>query len=106
MVIDSHCHIFPETFSQNRVELSRRDATFAELFSGEETGEITRGAADGEARMATSETLIKAMDADAVEFGFNGPNSAARLVDRATGSEVDQSPADDFTYVVMPVIID
>ncbi|MCZ6573168.1 MAG: DNA polymerase III subunit beta [Gemmatimonadales bacterium] len=49
---------------------------------------------------------LKAMDADAVEFGFNGPNSAARLVDRATGSDVDQSPADDFTYVVMPVIID
>ena len=41
LVIDSHCHIFPETFSQNRVELSRRDATFAELFSGKGTGEIT-----------------------------------------------------------------
>ncbi|MEE8146899.1 MAG: DNA polymerase III subunit beta, partial [Longimicrobiales bacterium] len=49
---------------------------------------------------------LKAMDADAVEFGFNGANSAARLVDRAAGSDVDQSPADDFTYVVMPVIID
>ena len=66
LVIDSHCHIFPENFSQNRVELSRRDATFAELFSREGTGEITGGSAGSEARMATSEMLIRAMDSDGV----------------------------------------
>ena len=51
---------------------------------------------------------LKAMDAEAVEFGFNGANSAARLVDRPgeAGPEGAQNPADDFTYVVMPVIID
>ncbi len=61
-VIDSHCHIFPENFSQNRAELSHRDATFAELFSPE----VTEGAAGKEARMATAETLIQAMDTDGV----------------------------------------
>ncbi len=66
MVIDSHCHIFPETFSQSRVELCRRDATFAELFSGIGTGETTGRAARGEARMSTSETLVRAMDSDCV----------------------------------------
>ena len=61
-VIDSHCHIFPESFSQNRAELSRRDATFAELFSATATGESK----DREAQMATAETLIQAMDTDGI----------------------------------------
>ena len=61
-VIDSHCHIFPESFSQHRAELSRRDATFAELFSPAVTGE----AAARPARMAAAETLIQAMDTDGV----------------------------------------
>ncbi|PKB63577.1 MAG: hypothetical protein BZY80_06465 [SAR202 cluster bacterium Io17-Chloro-G2] len=61
-VIDSHCHIFPKSFSQNRAELSSRDATFAELFSPTPTG----ATAGREAQMATSETLIEAMDADGV----------------------------------------
>ena len=62
-VIDSHCHIFPENFSQNRAELSSRDATFAELFSPKGTGGVT----GREARMATAETLIQAMDTDGVD---------------------------------------
>lgn len=62
LVIDSHCHIFPEAFSKNRLELSSRDATFAELFSGEGIGTAARG----QASMATSETLIRAMDSDGV----------------------------------------
>ena len=57
-VIDSHCHIFPEGFSLKREELSIRDATFAEIFSPEATGKT--------AKMATSESLIEAMDRDGV----------------------------------------
>lgn len=61
-VIDSHCHIFPASFSQNRAELSSRDATFAELFSPTLSG----GIAGEKAQMATAETLVQAMDKDGV----------------------------------------
>lgn len=57
-VIDSHCHIFPEEFSQNRAELSKRDVTFAELFSPVATGKSN----SREANMATAETLVRNMD--------------------------------------------
>ena len=63
-VIDSHCHIFPEFFSQNRSKISGRDGTFSELFSPTHTA----GTGRKQARMSTSESLVKAMDKDGVAW--------------------------------------
>ena len=50
MIVDAHCHIFPESFSRRHDELSRHDATYAALFPNPGP------------RLATAETLIQAMD--------------------------------------------
>jgi len=55
MIVDAHCHIFPESFSQRRAELAAQDATFAALFS------------DPKSRLATTADLIQAMDRDGVD---------------------------------------
>ena len=55
MSIDFHTHIFPATFRDRREEYAGRDATFAELF----------GSPD--AKMATAEELVAAMDQDGVD---------------------------------------
>ena len=55
MIIDSHCHILPPSFPHRHDELVRRDETYAALFP-----------APG-AKMATSESLIQAMDNADVE---------------------------------------
>ena len=55
MIIDSHCHIFPVSFSERRRELASQDATFAALFSNPKS------------RLATADQLIQAMDQDAVD---------------------------------------
>ena len=55
MVIDAHCHILPPSFSGRRAEIARRDATFAALLSSPD------------ARIASAEDLLAAMDRDGVE---------------------------------------
>ena len=55
MIVDAHCHIFPESFSQRRAELAAQAATFAALFS------------DPKSRLATTADLIQAMDRDGVD---------------------------------------
>ena len=82
-VIDSHCHIFPEGFSQNRAELSTRDVTFAELFSPAAAGKSN----PREAAMATAETLVRTMDEDGVDravvmgLGWTDPDLAREAND-------------------------
>ena len=55
MIVDAHCHIFPESFSARHQELSRRDATYAALFPNPNL------------RLATAETLVQAMDQAGVD---------------------------------------
>ena len=55
MIVDVHCHIFPESFSARHQELSRRDATYAALFPNPNP------------RLATAETLVQAMDQAGVD---------------------------------------
>ena len=55
MIIDAHCHIFPESFSQRRAELATQDTTFAALFSNPKSG------------LATTAELLQAMDRDRVD---------------------------------------
>ncbi len=55
MIVDAHCHIFPESFSARHQELSRRDATYAALFPNPNP------------RLATAETLVQAMDQAGVD---------------------------------------
>ena len=55
MIVDAHCHIFPESFSARHRELSRRDATYAALFPNPNP------------RLATAETLVQAMDQAGVD---------------------------------------
>ena len=55
MIVDAHCHIFPESFSQRRTELATQDATFAALFSNPKS------------RLATTAELIQDMDQDGVD---------------------------------------
>ena len=55
MVIDAHCHILPPSFSSRRAEIAQRDATFAALLSSPD------------ARIASAEDLLAAMDRDGVE---------------------------------------
>lgn len=55
MVIDAHTHLLPPSFPGRLTELRQRDATFAELFASDD------------AKMATAEDLIAAMDADGIE---------------------------------------
>jgi len=55
LVIDAHCHILPPSFSGRRAEIAQRDATFAALLSSPN------------ARMASSEDLVEAMDRAGVE---------------------------------------
>jgi len=55
LVIDAHCHILPPSFSGRRAEIAQRDATFAALLSSPN------------ARMASAEDLLEAMDRAGVE---------------------------------------
>ena len=55
LVIDAHCHILPPSFSGRRAEIAQRDATFAALLSSPD------------ARIASAEDLLAAMDRDGVE---------------------------------------
>ena len=54
-MIDAHCHILPPSFGGRRAEIARRDATFAALLS------------DPDARIASAQDLLAAMDRDGVE---------------------------------------
>ncbi|MCH7606187.1 MAG: amidohydrolase [Chloroflexi bacterium] len=54
MVIDSHCHILPPSFTERRAELAVSDASFASIL------------ADPKAVLATAETLVRDMDRDGV----------------------------------------
>lgn len=56
MIIDAHCHIYPDSFAQRRAELASQDATFAVLFSNPKS------------RLATTAELIQAMDRDGVDL--------------------------------------
>ena len=56
MIVDAHCHIFPESFSRRRAELATQDATFAALFSNPKS------------ILATTVDLIQAMDRDGVDL--------------------------------------
>ena len=55
MIVDFHTHILPPSFRERRAEIAERDATFAALFTS------------GDARMATADELIEAMDEDGVD---------------------------------------
>ena len=69
MIVDFHTHILPPSFRQRRAAIAERDATFAALFSDD-------------ARMATAEDLIEAMDEDGVDtsvvlgYGWCDPDVA------------------------------
>jgi predicted TIM-barrel fold metal-dependent hydrolase len=54
-IIDFHTHILPPSFKARRGEIAGKDATFAALFSGTE------------AKMATAQELVAAMDEDGVD---------------------------------------
>ena len=56
MIVDAHCHIFPESFSRRRAELATQDATFAALFSNPKS------------HLATTSELIRDMDQDGVDL--------------------------------------
>ena len=56
MIIDTHSHILPPSFSDRRVEIAKRDATFAALLS------------DPKAQLASAEDLLLAMDREGVDF--------------------------------------
>lgn len=56
MIVDAHCHIFPESFSRRRAELATQDATFTALFSNPKS------------RLATTSELIRDMDQDGVDL--------------------------------------
>jgi hypothetical protein len=55
MIIDAHCHILPDRFTQHHDRLRAQDATFAALFP------------DANPRMANAETLVDAMDRSGVD---------------------------------------
>ena len=55
MVIDFHTHIFPSWLREQRQRYVERDATFGELY------------ANPEAKMATAEDILEAMDEDGVD---------------------------------------
>ena len=55
MTIDSHTHLLPPSFRERADELRRRDATFAALFARDD------------ARMATADDLLAAMERDGIE---------------------------------------
>lgn len=55
LIIDAHCHILPQSFSDRRVEIAQRDATFSALLS------------DPNARIASAEDLLSAMDRDGID---------------------------------------
>ena len=55
MIIYSHVHVFPASFSDQREELVQRDATFRELYS------------NPKAVLATVEELMEAMDSAEVD---------------------------------------
>ena len=55
MIVDFHTHILPPSFRRRRAAIAKRDATFAALFASDD------------ARMATADELIEAMDEDGVD---------------------------------------
>lgn len=75
LAIDAHTHLLPPSFTGRRVELRSRDATFAELFASDD------------AKMATAEELIAAMDAGGIEasiavgYGWCDPSLAREAND-------------------------
>ena len=56
MIVDSHCHIFPESFPDRHAQLAARDSTFSSLFP-------LPGA-----RMATADALVQDMDGAGVDW--------------------------------------
>ena len=56
MIIDSHCHIFPENFQSRRTRLTELDKSFKSLFG------------DPKASLATTQQLISDMDRDCVDI--------------------------------------
>ncbi|MFQ6030891.1 MAG: amidohydrolase family protein [Dehalococcoidia bacterium] len=90
MIIDSHCHILPESFPQRLAQLREMDATLASLFPV------------ANPKMATAESLLREMDRAGVDqavvmgMGWSDLNvaqevnnyiieSASRYRDRLTG---------------------
>ena len=75
MIIDGHCHLLPPDFAARHTELAARDATYAALFP--QPG----------GRMADAATLLRAMDAAAVDraivmgFGWTDIDIAAAAND-------------------------
>ena len=83
MIVDSHCHILPESFAGRHRELAERDATFAALFP----------AAGG--RMATAADLAAEMTGAGVGhsvvvgFGWTDLGVAREANDYILGAAVD-----------------
>ena len=83
MIVDSHCHILPESFAGRHRELAGRDATFAALFP----------AAGG--RMATAADLVAEMAGSGVEhsvvvgFGWTDLGVARETNDYIMGAAAD-----------------
>ena len=75
MIVDFHTHILPPSFKSRRAEIAAKDATFAALFSTDN------------ARMATTQELIAAMDEDGVDvavvlgYGWCDPDVAREAND-------------------------
>ncbi len=76
MIVDAHCHIFPDSFAQRRAELATLDATFAALFSNPKS------------RLATTAELIQAMDRDGVNLSV--------VMDLGWTSQIICGEANDF----------
>ena len=56
MIIDSHCHIFPESFQDRRTQLTQLDKSFKSLFE------------NPKASLGTTQQLIVDMDRDCVDI--------------------------------------
>ena len=75
MIVDSHCHIFPESFPDRYAQLVARDRTFAALFP------------HPGARMAADDDLIRDMDGAGVDravvvgMGWTDPDLAREVND-------------------------
>jgi predicted TIM-barrel fold metal-dependent hydrolase len=71
MIVDVHCHVFPPSMIERRLELARGDDAFAEMYG------------DEGARMATAEELLASMDTAGVDrsvaagFAWQDPSHAA-----------------------------
>ena len=85
MIVDSHCHLLPPSFSQRRDELASRDATFSEILSSPS------------ARMADLPALLKSMEREGIDhavvmgMGWTDLAVAGEANDYIIGA-VDQYP--------------